>query len=479
MFSSCKAILLFTSFLIGCTIAHGNVNKSLITEKVFGGQVATDKYRWSVANIVEYEDLSEEIISICTGSILGKKWILTAAHCFYSENSNEISAEKFGAVPATENTAITTQGWNTYGIGARKIFVHNNYDNRYQTVPNARLYDIAVIELESEIIGTGFQPVRLGKDPSPLTKVMAVGYGSKKADGPTPKKLQMTPLIVQSKDWCQSDLEEEYARDMICSISENYLTGSSATNGLCSGDSGGPIFSIEDSGNLLQYGVYSFGDDPCQVPDGVNYHVSAGKHKSSINAIMNTGSHSSFEILYESSDVDYEPNESEEEKAACFPANAKVKLENGTFTQISALNIGDRVLVAPNMYSDIIMFTHQEKYSINKFIELKTENSSIRLSPGHNIYLSGKIKAASEAIIGDSLFMDNSRTEKVVSVKVVRDIGLFNPQTMHGDIYINGVRSSTFTEIIEPNTGNALLSVFRALYVVGSEEILRYVSNRF
>ena len=44
---------------------------------------------------------------------------------------------------------------------------------------------------------------------------------------------------------------------------------------------------------------------------------------------------------------------------------------------------------------------------------------------------------------------------------MVTDVGLFNPQTKHGDIVVDGVRVSTYTHAVHRNMAHAMLAPFR------------------
>jgi hypothetical protein len=49
-------------------------------------------------------------------------------------------------------------------------------------------------------------------------------------------------------------------------------------------------------------------------------------------------------------------------------------------------------------------------------------------------------------------------------VELVRGVGLYNPQTLHGDIVVDGVRASTYTEAVDPVFAHAVLAPVRAVY---------------
>ena len=53
---------------------------------------------------------------------------------------------------------------------------------------------------------------------------------------------------------------------------------------------------------------------------------------------------------------------------------------------------------------------------------------------------------------------------RVTGVDVVERVGLYNPQTVAGDIFVDGVLASTYTTAVEPELAHALLTPLRAAF---------------
>lgn len=150
---------------------------------------------------------------------------------------------------------------------------------------------------------------------------------------------------------------------------------------------------------------------------------------------------------------------------ACFPAAATVQLENGTRIGIDGLQIGDRVLVAPGVFSQVFAFTHREHSTVHTFLEISTTSGhSLVLSAGHYIPVEGSLKAARELRAGDPITLGDGAISLVEKVSYKRSIGLFNPQTMHGDIVVDGVLASTYTTAVDPDLAHAVLAPLRGFY---------------
>jgi Hint module len=150
--------------------------------------------------------------------------------------------------------------------------------------------------------------------------------------------------------------------------------------------------------------------------------------------------------------------------SACFPAGATVELASGKTVRMDEVSIGDVVKVGVNEYSRVFMFTHKMSEVVNKFVTLKTESgASLALTMGHYLYVNGALVSASNVNVGDVLALGDGQTSAVVAVGFTSGVGLFNPQTVNGNIVVNGIVSSTYTTAVEPTFAHAILAPFRML----------------
>lgn len=155
-------------------------------------------------------------------------------------------------------------------------------------------------------------------------------------------------------------------------------------------------------------------------------------------------------------------------EAACFPAHATVRLADGSDKAMSALTLGDRVLVAhPDSYSEVYFFSHAHESHISDFVHIRTalEGVSLQLSERHLVYANGALVEARNVRVGDKVSVaHDERIALVVGVEHVAAKGLYNPHTLHGDIVVNGVTASTLTRTLHPSIARVLLSPFQATY---------------
>jgi hypothetical protein len=151
--------------------------------------------------------------------------------------------------------------------------------------------------------------------------------------------------------------------------------------------------------------------------------------------------------------------------STCFPASATVELASGAIRRMDELAAGDRVKVASGVFSEVFMFTHKLAAGSFEFVKINTASgNTLSLTGGHYIYVNGALSPAETVVVGDELQLGSGDVTTVTEVSCVEGTGLYNPQTLHGDIVVDGVRASTYTTAVEPRLAHAGLSLLRGLY---------------
>jgi hypothetical protein len=146
-----------------------------------------------------------------------------------------------------------------------------------------------------------------------------------------------------------------------------------------------------------------------------------------------------------------------------------VQLESGKVVTMDKLQIGDRVLVAPGEYSEVYLFTHRLPEATAEVVKLTTlrGDKQLRLTPNHYVYVNGTLAAAHVVRPGDNVTLADGTQTTVASVAREMADGLFNPHTLHGDVVVDGIITSTYTQGIAPALAHAALWPVRALYQAG------------
>jgi len=163
-----------------------------------------------------------------------------------------------------------------------------------------------------------------------------------------------------------------------------------------------------------------------------------------------------------------EPSSSPEGESVCFPGSALVRTLTRGVIEMKELRINDEVYIGSGLYSPVFMFTHRIAQGDFEFIQLTTSSGeSLRLTAGHHLYSNGRLVPARDVRVGDVLiagYEDEdiaSRKNVVVAISKIVDTGLYNPQTLHGNIAVNDIITSTYTESISPSVAHAVLAPLR------------------
>lgn len=153
--------------------------------------------------------------------------------------------------------------------------------------------------------------------------------------------------------------------------------------------------------------------------------------------------------------------------SSCFPGFATVVLMDGSVVAMEDLRVGDKVLVGGGQYSEVFMFSHRYPEAQNAFIQLHSaKDGAVTLSAGHYLYVNGKMATASSVVVGDFIESGNGGTYAVVAITMVTATGLYNPHTLHGDVVVNGFRTSTYTDALHPVLAHSILAPARAMYLL-------------
>lgn len=151
---------------------------------------------------------------------------------------------------------------------------------------------------------------------------------------------------------------------------------------------------------------------------------------------------------------------------SCFPADAHVHIQSGQSKRMDQLVVGDRVRVGKTQYSDIFMFTHKmNDGQLYEFVRFELSSGEfVEATPGHYVYANGELVAAASVRVGDWMDLASGAASQVAHVKFVSKRGLYNPQTLSGDLVVNGVLVSTYTTAVNPLYAHKVLAPLRFIY---------------
>ena len=213
------------------------------TSKILGGvQAAPGAWPW-IAALLYANDSNVFSAQFCSGVLIDKSWVLTAAHCVQGMSAQGIQV----AVGAWDLTAFT--GSRT---PVKSIRIHPQFSS-------TSLYnDIALVELS---VPSAIQPIALfsgesvdNTPPTLLGKLVTVlGWGV--ADSTTswyyPEILRQVSLPVVADSTCNDIYINPVLPSQFCA---GYWEGKDA----CEGDSGGPAV-VQVDGHWVHAGIVSAG----------------------------------------------------------------------------------------------------------------------------------------------------------------------------------------------------------------------------
>lgn len=180
--------------------------------------------------------------SVCGGSIISNLWILTAAHCLH--NRRQVTL-RFGSIHF--NSA-------DYSHTTERIINHPNF---HTITLN---HDVSLVRTNTPIpLSSGIRVIRLptrNQEHTPFTGQTATvsGWGEVFPGSGTQALLRWVDVRIISNDQCRASFNPgSVVNHVVCTLGNGNIH-----QGICGGDSGGPLFIVENGVRTL-VGVVAFG----------------------------------------------------------------------------------------------------------------------------------------------------------------------------------------------------------------------------
>jgi len=233
--------------VVGCGarfVEHDDVNSHHGFRIVGGSDAVRGSLPWIVS--IQYKYIRDHF---CGGTIIGKRWILTAAHCF---KNGKIAINIIAGEHNLRNNEGSEQ---SIQVDPNGFYCHSGYNSKSHD------NDICLLKLSQDLRFDQFtQPACLPKianidrDYRPGDNVIISGWGTLSFRGSSPNTLQMIDVPLISTQDCNS--REGYRGKILSSmICAGELSGGVDA---CQGDSGGPLVKKVDN-KWTVLGVVSWG----------------------------------------------------------------------------------------------------------------------------------------------------------------------------------------------------------------------------
>uniref|UniRef100_A0A182JJF3 Peptidase S1 domain-containing protein n=1 Tax=Anopheles atroparvus TaxID=41427 RepID=A0A182JJF3_ANOAO len=182
----------------------------------------------------------------CGGSIVGRRWIITAAHCLTRQNTNEtLEADLFRVY--TGIIDISTIDDHFYRT-VDEVIVHREYSPVMYTT------DIGLLRLKRNITYNSFiKPVCLYNRTADISAFYGrdgkvTGWGFNR-DGVISNVLNYLEVPVVPQKTCS---QRNVQFNVVLAVGESFCAGHADGNSVCNGDSGGGLVFAEESRYYLR-----------------------------------------------------------------------------------------------------------------------------------------------------------------------------------------------------------------------------------
>jgi len=222
-----------------------------VGHRVVGGvDTEINEYPWMALLRLKSQENSG---FFCGGTLVSSRWVVTAAHCIFSQVSTSTLEVRMGE----HKRSVTSESTITKDFNVDYILKHPNYDN-----PRQNSNDIALLRLAEEADISVYIPACLPTLNQDFTgqNALLTGWGTTTEGGSSSDILQeLDGLPIVSDSSCGSSLSS-YSSAYTGAITPDMLCagGNQGYDG-CQGDSGGPLVVEDNGGQDTLVGVVSWG----------------------------------------------------------------------------------------------------------------------------------------------------------------------------------------------------------------------------